>query len=183
MSDDKDNGKTDETFQYLIGEINYESIKDIVRKLMSYDLDTPVALRPTKPVLIGITSHGGNATTAFALIDAMLAAPVKVNTLGLGVITSAALFVFLAGNERIITSQTMIQCHQFTWGMRDKYHELKAGRKVEDWEHNMIATYISKRTGKSKTFVEKELLGPSDRWITPEEALELGIATKLVKTL
>ena len=42
--------------------------------------------------------------------------------------------------------------------------------------------HYKKCTGKSRKYIRKHLFPESDMWLTPEEAVTLGIADKVVET-
>lgn len=159
----------------LFGEIHEKSIKEVVEQILilnKSDVDS---------ITLIIDSAGGTVHEALCLIDVMLLTNKKIITIGLGQICSAALLVFLAGDERKITQNTSILSHQYSgWGAEGKYHELVAGRKEEDRLEARVEGFVKKRLGAT---IAKKILGTTDNWITPQEAMKLKIAHKIIKTL
>ena len=84
---------------------------------------------------------------AFALIDVMMSSRIPVKTVGLGTIASAGLLIFISGTHgrRVLTPNTSILSHQFSWYNEGKAHELFATmREFELTQARMIAhTYFS----------------------------------------
>jgi ATP-dependent Clp protease protease subunit len=100
-----------------------------------------------------------------------------VRTIGLGQIASAGLMIFLAGEkgQRILTPNTSILSHQYTWGAFGKEHELFATVKEFDLTTKKMVSHYKKCTGLQEKKIREILLPPQDIWLSPAEALELGI--------
>jgi ATP-dependent Clp protease protease subunit len=132
-----------------------------------------------KPELLNliICSPGGDMHAAFALIDTIRGSAIPVRTIGLGLIASAGLLIFLAGKKgyRILTPNTSILSHQYSWGSFGKEHELMAQVKEYDLTTHRMISHYKKCTGLKEETIRKFLLPPQDIWLSPEEAMELGI--------
>ena len=114
---------------------------------------------------------------ACALIDVMHSSAIPVKTVGLGVIASAGLLIFIAGHKgrRVLTPNTSILSHQFSWSSEGKAHELFATmREFELTQARMVAHYEA-CTGLDPEQIRKHLLPPQDIWLSAEESLALGI--------
>lgn len=139
-----------------------------------------------KPELLNliICSPGGDMHAAFALIDVIRGSAIPVRTIGLGLIASAGLLIFLAGKKgyRILTPNTSILSHQYSWGSFGKEHELMAQVKEYDLTTHRMISHYKKCTGLKEENIRKFLLPPQDIWLSPDEALELGICD-IVKDL
>jgi ATP-dependent Clp protease protease subunit len=143
----------------------------------------PNSQRPNELTLV-INSPGGQVHSAFALIDTMKGSAIPVKTVGLGMIASCGLLTFMAGTKgrRVLTPNTSILSHQYSWGSGGKEHELFARvREFELSTERMLNHYI-KCTGLSEKKVRDILLPPEDRWLSAKEAVKYGIADKIVKT-
>ena len=93
-----------------------------------------------------ISSPGGDLNAAFAVIDVMKGCPIPVHTVGLGQIASAGFMMFIAGEKghRVLTPNTSIMSHQYSWGTWGKEHELVAvGKEFELTTERMISHYKS----------------------------------------
>jgi ATP-dependent protease ClpP protease subunit len=58
-----------------------------------------VVKKKRKELLLMICSEGGDTAAAFALIDVMKSSRIPIKTIGLGMIASAGLLIFLAGTS------------------------------------------------------------------------------------
>jgi ATP-dependent Clp protease, protease subunit len=124
-----------------------------------------------------ITSPGGDLNAAFALIDVMRGSAIPIRTIGLGQIASAGLMIFIAGDkdQRILTPNTSILSHQYSWGAFGKEHELFATVKEFDLTTKKMIQHYKKCTGLSDAKIREVLLPPQDIWLSPVEAKKLGL--------
>ena len=137
----------------------------------------PSNMRPEHLTLI-INSPGGDLNAAFALIDVMKGSAIPVHTLGIGQIASCGILTFMSGEKghRILTPNTSILSHQYSWGQGGKHHELISRMKeFEMTDERMIALYKN-CTGLSEKKIREFLLPAQDVWLSAEEAVTYGIA-------
>lgn len=128
-----------------------------------------------------INSHGGDMTAGFALIDVMRGSSIPIHTVGLGIIGSAALSIFMAGKKgkRLLTPNTSILSHQYSWGSFGKEHELFAVQKEYDLTTERMLNHYRKCTGIEDDDIRKFLLPPHDVWLSSNEALKYGICDEV----
>lgn len=161
------------SFFLLMEEINLNSCKNVVEWIFEANF---VEERTDLLNLI-ITSPGGDLNAAFAVIDTIRGSAIPVRTIGLGQIASAGLMIFIAGDKgkRILTPNTSILSHQYTWGAFGKEHELFATVKEFDLTTKKMISHYKKCTGLSESKIREILLPPQDMWLSPTEAKKLGI--------
>jgi ATP-dependent Clp protease protease subunit len=158
----------------LMGDIDEANIKPIIEWILHENF---VRKRKFKELLLMINSDGGSLSDAFALIDVMRSSKIPVKTVGLGSIASAGLCIFLAGSpgRRILTPNTSILSHQFSWGSSGKVHELFATvKEFELTQLRMIKLY-QETTDLDEDTIKKVLLPPQDVYLSAEEALSYHI--------
>jgi ATP-dependent Clp protease protease subunit len=161
----------------LMAGIDSDTCKPVIEWILKNDF----AEDPWAEMTLIINSPGGSLTDAFALIDTMKGSTTIINTVGIGEISSAGLLIFMSGEKgrRIITPNTSILSHQFSWGAYGKEHELFAAQKGYDITTDMMVNHYKKCTGLSVKKIREYLLPPEDRWLTAKEALKLGICDKV----
>lgn len=161
------------SFYLLMEEISLASCKAVVEWIFEANFAEE---RPNLLNLI-ITSPGGDLSAAFAVIDTIRGSAIPIRTIGLGQIASAGLMIFIAGNKgkRILTPNTSILSHQYTWGAFGKEHELFATVKEFDLTTKKMISHYKKCTGLSEAKIREILLPPQDIWLSPIEAKKLGI--------
>lgn len=168
----------DKGMYFLSGGFNSENAS----KIVTWILETNFAPKNEFDHLtLIINSPGGEVNSAFAIIDAMEGSSIPVHTIGLGMIGSCGFLTFIAGTKghRVLTPNTSILSHQWSWGDRGKAHELFATvREYELTQERMMNHYI-KHTGMSKAQIEEKLLPPHDVWLSAQEALDLGVCDQI----
>lgn len=124
-----------------------------------------------------ICSPGGDLNAAFALVDTMRGSAIPVRTIGLGQIASAGLMIFIAGDkgQRILTPNTSILSHQYSWGAFGKEHELFAQIKEFDLTTKRMIAHYKKCTGLNEDKIREVLLPPQDMWLSAIEAKKFGL--------
>ena len=129
-----------------------------------------------------INSNGGSVQDAFALIDVMMSSKIPISTHGLGTIASAGLAIFMAGTKgsRFVSTNTSILSHQYSWGSSGKAHELYARVKEFELTDKRMTEHYRRCTGLSDEDIKKYLLPERDVWLSSEEAVEFGLADKVV---
>lgn len=172
----------DAGYYYMADNFTYESTKPIVNWIMEKNL-LPDSERPEKLVLV-INSPGGSVHAAFALIDTMKGSAIPVHTVGLGLIASCGVLTFMAGTKghRVLTPNTSILSHQYSWGSGGKEHELFARVKEFELSTERMINHYKKCTGLSEKVIREVLLPAEDVWLSAEEAIKYKIADKIVET-
>jgi len=156
--------------------------KPVINTIIEKNL-LPNSQRPNEITLV-INSPGGQVHSAFALIDTMKGSAIPVKTVGLGMIASCGLLTFMSGTKgrRVITPNTSILSHQYSWGSGGKEHELFARVREFELSTERMINHYKKCTGLSEKKVRDILLPPEDRWLSAKEAVQYGIADKIVST-
>ncbi len=161
------------SFFLMMEEVNLASCKQAVEWIFEANFAEE---RPEMLNLL-ITSPGGDLNAAFALIDVMRGSAIPVRTIGLGQIASAGLMIFIAGDKglRLLTPNTSILSHQYSWGAIGKEHELFATVKEFDLTTKKMIAHYKKCTGLTEAKIREVLLPPQDVWLSPTEAKKLGL--------
>ena len=168
---------SEHSFFLLMEEITLQSAKQVVEWIFEANFTDE---RPDLMNLI-ICSPGGDLNAAFAVIDAMRGSAIPIRTIGLGQIASAGLMIFIAGakNQRILTPNTSILSHQYSWGAFGKEHELFATVKEFDLTTKKMISHYKKCTGLTDAKIREVLLPPQDIWLSPVEAKKLGLCDEV----
>lgn len=158
----------------FMGEVTQENILPIVEWILYENF---VTKKKKKELLLMVCSEGGDTSAAFALIDVMRSSVIPIKTVGLGMIASAGLLIFIAGTagRRILTPNTSILSHQFSWYNEGKAHELFATMKEFELTQARMLAHYQACTGLSAEQVRVSLLPPQDVWLSAQDALGLHI--------
>jgi ATP-dependent Clp protease protease subunit len=167
---------------FLTTEVNSDSVDPLVAAIIEYNLmdkeDQP------KHLTLYINSPGGYLHSAYHLIDSIKQSTIPIHTVAMGEVASAGVMILMSGakNERYISENCSVMSHQFSGGVEGKEHEIAAATKDLALTTQKILTHYKKCTRKSETYIRKHLLQKSDSYFTPEEAVQHGIADKIIKT-
>lgn len=164
----------DQGIYVFMGDVDEESIKPVIEWIL---VENHVVKKKKRELLLMVCSSGGEIEPAFALIDVMKSSSVQIKTVGLGQIASAGLMIFLAGyrGRRILTPNTSILSHQYSWGSEGKHHELWAMTKEFSLIQQRMLDHYQQATGLDVDVIKEKLLPPSDIYLGAQEALDLGI--------
>jgi len=164
---------------YFAEDFTSKSTAPVIQFIMEKNL-LPRAKRPKELTLI-INSPGGAVHSAFALIDVMKGSAIPVKTVGLGLIASCGILTFMAGakGRRILTPNTSILSHQYSWGSRGKEHELYAVMREFELSTERMLEHYKKCTGLNEKKIREILLPPQDVWLSADEAVKYGIADEI----
>lgn len=161
------------SFFLLMEEVTLNTCKQAVEWILeaNFSEETPEMLN------LIITSPGGDLNAAFALVDVMRGSSIPIRTVGLGQVASAGLMIFIAGTngQRILTPNTSILSHQYSWGAFGKEHELFAQIKEFDLTTKRMVSHYKKCTGLKEEQIREYLLPPQDIWLSSAEAKKLGL--------
>lgn len=158
----------------FMDEVNAESIKPVIEWIL---YENYVAKHRKSELLLMICSEGGDLQQAFALIDVMNSSQIPIKTVGLGMIASSGLLIFMSGTRgrRVLTPNTSIMSHQFSWFNEGKAHELFATMREFELTQMRMVEHYRKCTGQDEQTIREFLLPAQDRWLNSEEALKLCI--------
>jgi ATP-dependent Clp protease protease subunit len=170
--------KTKNDSMFLIfGEIDI----DIAQSTVEWILNANYAEEPPEVLTIFINSVGGDLAAAWSIIDVMRGSTVPVRIIGLGQIASAGLLILSAGEKgkRILTENTSVMMHQYSWGTVGKHHELLAAAKEYTLMQTRLINHFKKTTGLSEEEINEKLMPPHDVYMSGEEAKALGICDEV----
>jgi len=162
---------------FISGDIADGTAQSVCEKIIEMNIT-----RSCDFIQLIINSHGGLCSAGFAIIDMMEWSRLPVYATGVGIIASMALAVFMAGEKghRVVTPRTSVLSHRFAAFSYGNHSELVAKRKEEDLMHRRLLDHYIRHTGlKSEQEVLTKLLRDVDTWLTPQEAVEMGIADKI----
>jgi ATP-dependent Clp protease protease subunit len=158
----------------LMGEIDEDTVKPVIEWILH---ENYVRKKKIKELLLTICSSGGDLGVGFALIDVMRSSKIPIKTVGLGTIASCGLLIFLSGSpgRRVLTPNTSIMSHQFSWGTEGKVHELFATVKEFELTQQRMVNLYKNCTGLDEETIKRVLLPPQDVYLSAQDALQYHI--------
>jgi ATP-dependent Clp protease protease subunit len=161
----------------LSGEITDANVNECIKWIIYENFDTR-----EKVLTLYINSTGGDLYSALALVDIMKSSVHTVRTITIGSAMSAAFLIAVSGThgERYAGKNASFMCHQFTENTEGKYHDLKATMKGNEISNEMMVAVLKEATGLAPSVIKKKLLPASDVYLTPQEAIDIGVVDHLL---
>lgn len=153
-------------FAFFEGDVSAHSI---VQQIQALDVDT---------IRVHIDSYGGAVSEGWAIYNALREHPAKIVTYGDGFVASAALYPFLAGDERYASNLSAYFFHQVMTGASGYAKDLRAAADEADVLTEIGMAAFTDRAGMSEDTVRQ--LMENETWLSPQQALEHGVATAIV---
>lgn len=155
---------------YPLTEQGEASGMSIVNQIKNLDVDE---------IRVHVDSYGGSVSEGWAIYNALRQHPAKIVAYGDGFVASAALYPFLAGDERIASSLSAYYFHQVMVAASGHASDLRAAAdKAEKMTEIGINAFVE-RTGMDADQVRQ--LMEAETWLTPAQALDYGIATSITQ--
>lgn len=142
----------------------------IVNQIKNLDVDE---------IRVHIDSYGGSVSEGWAIYNALRQHPAKIVAYGDGFVASAALFPFLAGDERIASSLSAYYFHQVMVSASGYADDLRAAADEAEKMTEIGINAFVERTGMDADEVRQ--LMQAETWMTPAQALDYGIATSITQ--
>lgn len=131
----------------------------------------------TTDLIVNINSYGGEVAEGLAIYNALKDFNGKVITKVDGFACSIASVIFMAGQERIMQKSSLLMIHNAWSYASGNANDLeKAAEDLRKINESIIESYLA-CSNLSKEKIQ-ELLD-NETWLTPEEALDYGFATKV----
>ena len=164
---------------YLDEDISNETVFDAVRAIYQFNAeDKNVPVEERKPILLYLTSRGGDMDAGFELIDAILNSKTPVYTVNLGYQYSMGALIGIAGHKRYATKHAKILIHDGSMMTFD------SGTKVVDQVrfHEKIFARIKKYLiERSKiTSEEYDAMRRAEWYMFADEAKEKGLVDYII---
>ena len=143
-------------------------------------LETADAGNAEKDISLYINSPGGSVTAGFAIYDTMQFIKCDVSTICMGIAASMGAFLFAAGakGKRLVLPNSEVMIHQPLGGAQGQATEIKIAADHILKTRERINRILAENMGKPIEFVERET--ERDNFLTAEEAVEYGLADKII---
>ncbi len=144
----------------------------------SYTLAKEIEGLDVDTIHVHINSYGGEVAEGLAIYNMLRQHKAKVITYCDGFACSIASVVFMAGDERIMNNASLLFIHN-AWTMAaGNANDLR--KTAEDLDKITSASIKAYMEHVNISGEELRELLDNETWLTPDEALEMGFATKIV---
>ena len=153
----------------------YERFREEVARIAAIEADE---------VIVTIRSTGGDVNDALLIHDALRQLNAKVTTRCYGYTASAATIIAQAASEgcRELSANALYLIHRATCSTEGNADDLEARLALLRATDERLAALYADRAGGEKAYYEALMAenGGDGRWLTPEEAVEAGLADTLI---
>ncbi len=155
-------------------EMNEQTCSEWIGKICLLDLNS----KNKKPIILMISSYGGDTHCSLALADVIKNCVSPVITVCIGVAYSSGSIVLSSGTKRFSVPNGTIMLHQHTANYGDMKHtemlnEVEASKRT----FKQLEDYYVEVTGLPNSKVKKLL--EKDSYLTADDALALGLIDEI----
>lgn len=153
----------------------YERFREAVSRIAAIEAEE---------VLVTIRSTGGDVNDALMIHDALAQLPGRVTTRCYGYTASAATIIAQAASEgcRELSANALYLIHRATCSTEGNADDLTAQIDLLRATDDRLSSLYAARSGAPKEQFEALMAenGGDGRWLSPEEAVEAGLADRIV---
>ncbi len=155
-------------------------VNDVVANLLVAQMFFLESSDPEKPIHLYINSPGGSVYAGLGIYDVMQYVKPPVNTYCTGLAASMGAFLLASGakDNRYALPNARIMVHQPLGGARGQASDIEIQAKEILYLKKRLNEMLSKHTGKPISVIEKAT--DRDNYLSPDEAIELGLIDKVV---
>ena len=157
-------------------------VEDMSANIVTAQLLFLESQNPGKPINLYINSPGGVITAGMGIYDTMQFIKAPVHTTVMGQACSMGSFLAQAGEpgHRFLLPNARHMIHQPSGGARGMASDIEISyREIMYWKKQLTNLYV-KHNSAGKTYEDFERDMDRDTFMTPEEAVEYGLADKIV---
>jgi ATP-dependent Clp protease protease subunit len=162
---------------YLHADVSEHSIAHVIAQLLH------LANLNRNPIYLIVSTYGGSIDEMFSLYDIIKFLPCPVHTVALGKVMSAGVLLLASGvkGKRLMGSSARIMIHPLSGGVVGNIFELENQTKEARRLQDLMVNALVKETKMQRKQVEETIMRPMlDYYLTPEEAIKLGIVDKII---
>lgn len=164
---------------FLNSNIDQFSVANIVKHIMQFNSDDKgIEVAKRKPIILYITSNGGDVDAGFELIDVIQGSNTPVYTINLGYQYSMGFLIGLAGHKRFATKNAKFLMHDgsnFVYGTGTKVQDqMEFQKRVEA----RIKEYIISRSNITSEEYDNKLR--VEWYLFADEAKERGFTDYII---
>lgn len=164
---------------FISTNICQETVDDAIRHIMQINReDIGIASENRKPIILYVTSNGGDVDAGFALIDVILSSETPIHVINQGYQYSMGFLIGLAGHKRFAMPHAKFLMHdgsQFIYNSGAKAQDqMEFNKKMED----RIKKYVLSRTRITSEMYDSQMR--KEWYMFADEAKELGVTDCII---
>lgn len=152
----------------------FEELGEVSAANLSKQLEE---IKDAKTINVHISSYGGEVKEGLAIYNALKNHKAKIKTYCDGFACSIASVIFMAGDERIMNKASLLMIHNAWTLAQGNAEELR--KQADDLDKITSASINAYLENINISENQLKKLMDNETWLTYEEALEMGFATKV----
>lgn len=160
----------------LHGDVTEFSISGAIVQLLH------LANQNHRPIHLVISTYGGSVDEMFSLYDTIKFLPCAVHTIALGKVMSAGVLLLASGvkGKRMVGQSARIMIHPVSGESSGNVFEMINESKEAKRLHDLMVSTLVRETNMTPDQIEKIMKSGHDYYVTPKEAIQMGIVDKIV---
>ena len=166
---------------FFCGEVTDASCNDLIKKLLYLE-----SRDSKKPIQLFINSPGGSVGDGLSVYDVIrtMSAPVTAIVTGIAASMGSIILCACDSDKRLMLENSKVMIHDCAWGHNDmggkKPHEVAEELRQLSKVNERLVSILAERCG--KTIEEVSEVTKKDSYFDAEEAIEFGLASKIIDT-
>lgn len=160
---------------FLGDEVNQHTANLVVAQMLFLEAEDP-----KKDITFYINSQGGSIYDGMAIYDTMRFVKCDIQTVGVGMQASMGAILLSSGTKgkRLLLPHSKVMIHQPTSGTKGRITDMEIDLKEGLKAKKLLNEILAKNTGQKLSKIEIDV--ERDYWMSAEEAVEYGLADKVI---
>lgn len=164
---------------FLNEDVSAFSVAEIVKHIMQFNAeDRLIPVEERTPILLYVTSNGGEVDAGFELIDVIQSSKTPVYTINLGYQYSMGFLIGIAGHKRFATKNAKFLHHDGTNVIINSGTKVKDQMEFQDKIEARIKNYVINRTKVTEQEYDTHLR--QEWYLFADEAKEYGMVDCII---
>ncbi len=161
---------------FLHSDVSENSVSNVIAQMLH------LAETSRDPIHLIVSTYGGSADEMFGLYDTIKLLPCPVHTVGLGKVMSAGVLLLASGTKgrRLMGARSRIMVHSVSAGIYGNVFDIENETRELRRLHDLMVSSLVEETKMTRKQVERILDPKLDVYLTPDEAIKLGIIDKVI---
>lgn len=158
-------------------EVNHLTAQAIVAQLLFLEAEDP-----NKDIMFYINSPGGSITDGMAIYDTMKYIKCDIQTICIGMAASMGAFLLSAGTpgKRFALPNSEVMIHQPLGGAKGQATDILITAEHIIKTKEKMNRLMSEHSNGKTSYEEMVLATERDNWLSPQQALEMGIIDEII---
>ena len=166
---------------FISERISQGSVRDIIKDIFEINRDDDKKEKIYKdwertPIKLFINSYGGSVYDGLALVDVIKRSKTPVHTICIGSCMSMALWIWLAGEKRLVGEMSTLMFHDLSVFAIDMTEGIKQELVEMLRLQNLLVTEITQKSLVTEEMLKDYITRKAEWYIPAEEAIKLKLA-------